>query len=269
MAQVNRPESIGDSQEPSGESIIEVADLCKSYGGIKAVDGVSFTIATGEVFGILGPNGAGKTTTVEILEGMRLPDSGTAHISGIDVRENPRAVKSMIGIQLQSTSFFDRLTLAEILQVFASIYHRRVDPLVLLRQVELQDRAKSVFKDLSGGQKQRFSVATTLVNDPLVLFLDEPTTGLDPQARRHMWDLIKEFKAQGRTVLLTTHYMEEAEELCNRVAIMDQGRIVALDSPDELIDKLLLGGFHKERAEKAANLEDVFLELTGHALRDA
>ena len=262
MAQVNR-------REPSADLIVEVADLCKSYGGIQAVDGVSFTITTGEVFGILGPNGAGKTTTVEILEGMRLPDSGIARISGIDVRENPRAVKSMIGIQLQSTAFFDRLTLAEILNVFASIYHRRVDPLVLLRQMELEDRANSTFNDLSGGQKQRFSVATTLVNDPLVLFLDEPTTGLDPQARRHMWDLIKEFKTQGRTVLLTTHYMEEAEELCDRVAIMDQGRIVALDSPDELIDKLLSGGFRKGRTEKAANLEDVFPELTGHALRDA
>ena len=262
MAQGYRP-------EPSGELIIEVVDLRKSYGRIKAVDGVSFGIATGEVFGILGPNGAGKTTTVEILEGMRQPDSGTARISGIDVQENPRAVKSMIGIQLQSTSFFDRLTLAEILQVFASIYHRRVDPLALLRQVELQDRAKSVFKDLSGGQKQRFSVATTLVNDPLVLFLDEPTTGLDPQARRHMWELIKEFQTEGRTVLLTTHYMEEAEELCDRVAIMDQGRIVALGSPDALINELLSSGFHKDRAEKAANLEDVFLELTGHGLRDA
>ncbi len=262
MAQANR-------QEASGDFIIEVTDLCKSYGGILAVDSVSFAIATGEVFGILGPNGAGKTTTVEIMEGMRLPDSGTVRISGIDVREDPRAVKSMIGIQLQSTAFFDRLTLAEILQVFASIYHRQMDPLALLRQVELQDRAKSVFNDLSGGQKQRFSVATTLVNDPLVLFLDEPTTGLDPQARRHMWDLIKEFQTQGRTVLLTTHYMEEAEELCDRVAIMDQGRIVALDSPDALINELLSSGFHKDRAEKAANLEDVFLELTGHSLRDA
>ena len=262
MPQANR-------QESNGDFIIEVSDLRKSYGGVLAVDGVSFAIATGEVFGILGPNGAGKTTTVEIMEGMRLPDSGTVRISGIDVREDPRAVKSMIGIQLQSTAFFDRLTLAEILQVFASIYHRQVDPLALLRLVELQDRAKSVFNDLSGGQKQRFSVATTLVNDPLVLFLDEPTTGLDPQARRHMWELIKEFQTEGRTVLLTTHYMEEAEELCDRVAIMDQGRIVALGSPDALINELLSSGFHKDRAEKAANLEDVFLELTGHDLRDA
>ncbi len=269
MAQVNPPHPNEHSPETHLAPIIEVVDLCKSYGSIQAVNGVSFSIATGEVFGILGPNGAGKTTTVEILEAMREPDSGIARISGIDIRENPRAVKSIIGIQLQATAFFDRLTLAEIIQVFASIYHKRVDPLALLRQVELEDRAKSMFNALSGGQKQRFSVATTLVNDPLVLFLDEPTTGLDPQARRHMWDLVKEFKSQGKTVLLTTHYMEEAEELCDRVAIMDQGEIVALDSPDKLIDELLSSGFHKERAEKAANLEDVFLELTGHDLRDA
>ena len=166
--------------------VVEVEDLYKSYGPLRAVDGVSFSIKLGEVFGILGPNGAGKTTTVEILEGMRLPDSGAARISGIDIRDNPREVKSVIGIQPQSTSFFDRLSLAEILNVFASIYHRRVDSLALLREVELQDKAKSTFKDLSGGQKQRFSIVTTLVNDPLVLFLDELTTGLDPQARRHM-----------------------------------------------------------------------------------
>ena len=249
--------------------VVEVEDLYKSYGPLRAVDGVSFSIKLGEVFGILGPNGAGKTTTVEILEGMRLPDSGAARISGMDIRDNPREVKSVIGIQLQSTSFFDRLSLAEILNVFASIYHRRVDSLALLREVELQDKAKSTFKDLSGGQKQRFSIVTTLVNDPLVLFLDEPTTGLDPQARRHMWDLIKRFKTEGRTVLLTTHYMDEAEELCDRVAIMDRGRIMALDTPQSLIDNLLARGFHKERAEKAANLEDVFLDLTGRDLRDA
>ena len=232
------------------------------------MDGISFSVKSGEVFGILGPNGAGKTTTVEILEGMRLPDNGTARVNGMDTRNNLRAIKSVIGIQLQSSAFFDRLSLGEILDVFASLYHRRVDALALLRLVELEDRAKSMFKELSGGQKQRFSIATTLVNDPLVLFLDEPTTGLDPQARRHLWELIKGFKSEGRTVLLTTHYMEEAEELCDRVAIMDQGRIVAMDTPQALIDNLLGKGFHKERAEKAANLEDVFLDLTGRALRD-
>ena len=255
-------------QETDSPNIIEVHDLRKSYGGLKAVDGVSFSVRSGEVFGILGPNGAGKTTTVEILEGMRVPDSGTAIVNGIDVQKDPRAVKAVIGIQLQSSAYFDRMSLTELLDVMGSLYHREIDAMALLEKVQLADRAKALFKELSGGQKQRFSIAATLVNDPVLLFLDEPTTGLDPQARRHMWGLIKQFKEEGRTVLLTTHYMEEAEELCDRVAIMDHGRIVALDTPDALINELLSSGFHKERVEKAANLEDVFLELTGHALRD-
>ena len=250
------------------ENIIQVHDLRKSYGDLKAVDGISFGVSAGEVFGILGPNGAGKTTTVEILEGMRAPDSGIAVVNGIDVQKNPRAVKKIIGIQLQSSAFFDRLSLVEILDVMASLYHRQIDALVLLRDVELDDRANALFKELSGGQKQRFSVASTLVNDPILLFLDEPTTGLDPQARRHMWELVQRFKSEGRTVLLTTHYMEEAEELCDRVAIMDHGKIVAMDRPTALVDSLLSRGFQKERTENLANLEDVFLDLTGRALRD-
>jgi ABC-2 type transport system ATP-binding protein len=253
---------------PLSGKIIEVDNLYKAYGALKAVDGVSFSVDTGEVFGILGPNGAGKTTTVEIMEGMRAPDRGTAIINGVDVRKDPRGVKDIIGIQLQSSAFFDRLSLAELLEMFASLYGRSIDPMELLRDVELTDRAKSKFRELSGGQKQRFSIATTLVNDPLVLFLDEPTTGLDPQARRHMWELVKRFKDEGRTVVLTTHYMEEAEELCDRVAIMDHGKIVAMDYPDALIESLLGKGFQKERVEKLANLEDVFLDLTGRALRD-
>jgi ABC-2 type transport system ATP-binding protein len=252
---------------PNGK-IIEVQDLCKSYGTFKAVDGVSFSVDSGEVFGILGPNGAGKTTTVEILEGMRPPDQGVALVNGIDVRKDPRGVKSVIGIQLQSSAFFDKLNLAEILGVFGSLYKCNVDPVDVLQQVELEDKARSQFKNLSGGQKQRFSIAAALVNNPLVLFLDEPTTGLDPQARRHMWELVKRFKDQGRTILLTTHYMEEAEELCDRVAIMDHGRIVALEQPGALIDALLERGFHKAHVEKQANLEDVFLDLTCHALRE-
>lgn len=248
--------------------IIQVQDLHKSYGSLKAVDGISFSVEAGEVFGILGPNGAGKTTTVEILEGMRAPDSGLAVVNGIDVQKDPRAVKKIIGIQLQSSAFFDRLNLAEILDVMGSLYHRKIDPLALLREVELDDRADALFKELSGGQKQRFSVASTLVNDPILLFLDEPTTGLDPQARRHMWALVQRFKSEGRTVLLTTHYMEEAEELCDRVAIMDHGKIVAMDRPAALVDSLLSKGFQKERTEKLANLEDVFLDLTGRGLRD-
>lgn len=250
------------------ENIIQVQDLRKSYGDLKAVDGISFGVSAGEVFGILGPNGAGKTTTVEILEGMRAPDSGIAVVNGIDVQKDPRAVKKIIGIQLQSSAFFDRLSLVEILDVMASLYHRQIDALVLLRDVELDDRADALFKELSGGQKQRFSVASTLVNDPILLFLDEPTTGLDPQARRHMWELVLRFKSEGRTVLLTTHYMEEAEELCDRVAIMDHGKIVAMDRPAALVDSLLSRGFQKERTENLANLEDVFLDLTGRALRD-
>ena len=250
------------------ENIIQVHDLRKSYGDLKAVDGISFGVSAGEVFGILGPNGAGKTTTVEILEGMRAPDSGIAVVNGIDVQKDPRAVKEIIGIQLQSSAFFDRLSLVEILDVMASLYHRQIDALVLLRDVELDDRSDALFKELSGGQKQRFSVASTLVNDPILLFLDEPTTGLDPQARRHMWELVQRFKSEGRTVLLTTHYMEEAEELCDRVAIMDHGKIVAMDRPAALVDSLLSRGFQKERTENLANLEDVFLDLTGRALRD-
>ena len=250
------------------ENIIQVHDLRKSYGDLKAVDGISFGVSAGEVFGILGPNGAGKTTTVEILEGMRAPDSGIAVVNGIDVQKDPRAGKEIIGIQLQSSAFFDRLSLVEILDVMASLYHRQIDALVLLRDVELDDRSDALFKELSGGQKQRFSVASTLVNDPILLFLDEPTTGLDPQARRHMWELVQRFKSEGRTVLLTTHYMEEAEELCDRVAIMDHGKIVAMDRPAALVDSLLSRGFQKERMENLANLEDVFLDLTGRALRD-
>ena len=250
------------------ENIIQVHDLRKSYGDLKAVDGISFGVRAGEVFGILGPNGAGKTTTVEILEGMRAPDSGIAVVNGIDVQKDPRAGKKIIGIQLQSSAFFDRLSLVEILDVMASLYHRQIDALELLRDVELDDRADALFKELSGGQKQRFSVASTLVNDPILLFLDEPTTGLDPQARRHMWELVQRFKSEGRTVLLTTHYMEEAEALCDRVAIMDHGKIVAMDRPAALGDSLLSRGFQKERTENLANLEDVFLDLTGRALRD-
>lgn len=249
-------------------NIIQVEGLRKSYGDLKAVDGLSFAVGAGEVFGILGPNGAGKTTTVEILEGMREPDSGTALVNGIDVQKYPREVKKVVGIQLQSSAFFDRLNLAEILDVMASIYRRQINAMELLGTVELADRAKSLFRDLSGGQKQRFSVASTLVNDPVLLFLDEPTTGLDPQARRHMWELIQRFKSEGRTVLLTTHYMEEAAELCDRVAIMDHGKIVAIDRPAALVDNLISRGFEKERVESLANLEDVFLDITGRALQD-
>jgi ABC-2 type transport system ATP-binding protein len=253
---------------PPGTPIIVARDLRKRYGTLQAVDGVSFEVSEGEVFGILGPNGAGKTTTLEMIEGMRPIDSGTAIVDGIDVSADPRGVKARIGIQLQASSFFDELNLVELLKLFGHLYDRDVDAMRLLADVELTEKARSQVRTLSGGQKQRFSIASALVNDPRVLFLDEPTTGLDPQARRHLWGLVRTISERGHTVVLTTHYMEEAEELCARVAIMDRGRIVALDSPQRLVDGLIGRGFTKARVERLANLEDVFLDMTGHELRE-
>ena len=251
-----------------GVAIVVVRDLRKRYGTLQAVDGVSFEIAEGEVFGILGPNGAGKTTTLEMIEGMRTIDSGSAIVDGIDVQQDPRGVKARIGIQLQASSFFDELNLIELLELFGRLYDRQVDAAALLADVELTEKARSQVRTLSGGQKQRFSIAAALVNEPRVLFLDEPTTGLDPQARHHLWGLVRQIRERGHTVVLTTHYMEEAEELCDRVAIMDGGKIVALDAPDRLVDGLIGRGFTKARVERLANLEDVFLDLTGHDLRE-
>ena len=253
---------------PTGAPIVVAKDLRKRYGSLQAVDGVSFEIAEGEVFGILGPNGAGKTTTLEMIEGMRPIDSGSAIVDGIDVQQDPRGVKARIGIQLQASSFFDELNLVELLELFGHLYDRQVDAAALLADVELSEKARSQVRTLSGGQKQRFSIASALVNEPRVLFLDEPTTGLDPQARRHLWGLVQQIRDRGHTVVLTTHYMEEAEELCDRVAIMDRGKIVALDTPDKLVDALIGRGFKKARVERLANLEDVFLDLTGHDLRE-
>ncbi|NQW16752.1 MAG: ATP-binding cassette domain-containing protein [Chloroflexi bacterium] len=250
------------------DDVIRVENLVKRYDDLKAVNGVSFEVHRGEIFGILGPNGAGKTTTVEILEGMRVADSGTAMINGIDVSRDPRAVKSIIGVQLQSVQFFDQLKLHELVSLFGSLYSRKVNARELLARVDLTEKSDSLYKTLSGGQKQRLSVAVALVNDPVVLFLDEPTTGLDPQARRHMWELISSIRDGGATIVLTTHYMEEAEELCDRVAIMDSGEIVRLGSPSELIEELLATGFSKSRTVHPADLEDVFIHLTGHGLRE-
>ena len=253
--------------DPNGPVLV-ATDLRKRYGSLQAVDGVSFEVAGGEVFGILGPNGAGKTTTLEMIEGMRTIDSGSAVVAGVDVKKDPRGVKARIGIQLQASSFFDELNLIELLELFGQLYGARPDPMALLAEVELTEKARSQVRTLSGGQKQRFSIASALVNDPAILFLDEPTTGLDPQARRHLWGVVRELASRGHTIVLTTHYMEEAEELCDRVAIMDGGHIIALDTPQALIDSLLSRGFHKERAERLANLEDVFIDLTGHDLRE-
>ncbi|MGH2568946.1 MAG: ABC transporter ATP-binding protein [Bacteroidota bacterium] len=248
--------------------VLEVHNLTKRYGTLVAVDGVTFSVKRGEVFGILGPNGAGKTTTFEMIETLRPVDSGRILLDGIDVTQEPQKVKRIIGVQLQSSAFFDKLTLTELLKLFGQLYGRHVDPLALLDDVELKDKATSYLARLSGGQKQRFSIAAALVNDPVILFLDEPTTGLDPQARRHLWGVIRRIRSEGKTIVLTTHYMDEAEELCERVAIMDNGKIIANAPPQELVTQLVGKGFKKDRVEQLANLEDVFLDMTGHSLRD-
>jgi ABC-2 type transport system ATP-binding protein len=303
-------------------NIIEVSNLTKKYGNFTAVDGISFAVAEGETFGILGPNGAGKTTTLEMIEGLKTITSGKVTLAGHDVETETDAVKSLIGVQLQATSFFDGLNLLELIDTFAAIYGREVDAMQILAEVELTEKATNRVKELSGGQKQRLSIAIALVNDPKVLFLDEPTTGLDPQARRHLWDLITKIKKNGKTIMLTTHYMDEAEVLCDRIAVMDHAKIVTLDTTRNLLtntdvnptiefqtnktiseDKLrALPGAISSSVENAthyvatsspqatldalftlarneqfaieqlllhrATLEDVFLKLTGHGLRD-
>jgi len=217
------------------EAVVQVRNLEKRYGPVTAVGGVSFDVVRGEIFGILGPNGAGKTTTLEMIEGLRRPDGGAAVVDGIDVGKNPRGVRGRIGVQLQEAGFFDRLSVEETLRLFGSFHRRRAPVDGLIERLQLTEKRRSWAGTLSGGQRQRLSIAVALVNDPLIIFLDEPTTGLDPQARRNLWDVIAGFRREGRTVILTTHYMEEAERLCDRVAIMDHGRIVALDSPRALI----------------------------------
>jgi ABC-2 type transport system ATP-binding protein len=249
-------------------SIVSVRGLRKRYGDIQAVADVTFDVQQGEIFALLGPNGAGKTTTVEILEGLRRADSGSASVAGVDVTADPAGVKERIGVQLQQSAFPDHFQARELVDLFALFYGRRADAMALLRAVGLEDRARQRAEKLSGGQRQRLSIAVAMVNDPQVLFLDEPTTGLDPQARRNLWDLIRDIRKRGTTVFLTTHYLEEAEILCDRVAIMDAGKIIALDSPRALIAALLSRGFSKPVIQQQANLEDVFLDLTGHALRD-
>jgi ABC-2 type transport system ATP-binding protein len=249
-------------------SVLAVQNLVKKYGDLVAVNGISFCVDRQEIFGILGPNGAGKTTTLECIETLRPFEAGDVLLDGIDVRRNPQEVKRRIGVQLQSSSFFDKLTLAELLSLFGELYGRKVDTARLLDEVELLEKARSRVVELSGGQKQRFSIAAAMVNDPIVLFLDEPTTGLDPQARRHLWGVVKRIRSEGKTIVLTTHYMDEAEELCDRVAIMDQGKIVALDPPQALVQRLLSEGFKSKRVQHPASLEDVFLNLTGHSLRE-
>ena len=248
--------------------IIEVKNLLKKYDKLVAVAGISFEVYEGEIFGLLGPNGAGKTTTLEIMETLRDETDGDVTIDGYSINKDPDKIKKIIGVQLQQAGFYPNLTLVEILKLFAGLYNVNIEPIQILRKVGLVDKAKARYDKLSGGQKQRFSIATTLINTPAIVFLDEPTTGLDPQARRNLWELIREVREAGTTVMLTTHYMDEAEELCDRVGIIDQGKIIAISSPDELIDDLVKRGFKRQKRTKDATLEDVFLDLTGKELRD-
>jgi ABC-2 type transport system ATP-binding protein len=301
---------------------IRVRGLVKRYGEIRAVDGIDFDVAAGEVFGLLGPNGAGKTTTVEILEGLRTPDGGEASVLGVDVARGADALKPRIGVSLQTAALYPKLTVVELIDLFRSFYDHSRPTDELIAALELGERRNAQTRELSGGQRQRLAVALALVNEPELVFLDEPTTGLDPAARRSLWDLVRGLKAAGRTILLTTHYMEEAEILCDRLAIMDHGRILEMGSVDELIskrfqdravrfdrvdslgdtdlaalpavtsvkhdeDEVLLytsdvaatiGAFlamtesrgvePRNLGVRRATLEDVFLDLTGRALRD-
>ena len=250
------------------EAIITVKDLVKNYGDFKAVKGISFDVVEGEIFGLLGPNGAGKSTTLEIIETLRPKTSGVVTVGGFNLDKEPDSIKSIIGVQLQASGYYPGLNLLQLIELFSGLYNQDVNGMELLRSVNLEDKAKAQFKNLSGGQKQRFSVATTLINQPKVIFLDEPTTGLDPQARRNLWELIKSINQRGTTIIITTHYMDEAEYLCNRIAIIDSGEIVALDTPDKLIDDLVETGFERPKQVKSANLEDVFIQLTGKSLRE-
>jgi ABC-2 type transport system ATP-binding protein len=250
------------------KAIVKVNDLHKSYDKQEVVRGISFEVQKGEIFGILGPNGAGKTTTLEMMEALRPIDKGSVLINGVDVAKSSQKVKYMIGVQLQSTAFMDKVKLTELLEQQAAAYGEKVNPMEFLKDVNLTEKANSYIENLSGGQRQRFSIAAALVHQPKVFFMDEPTTGLDPQARRNLWDLVKRVSGKGITIILTTHYMEEAELLCDRVAIMDSGKIIALDSPKKLVKNLLGKGFRKKQPVEQANLEDVFINLTGKDLRE-
>ena len=215
--------------------VVEVENLRKAYGPIKAVDGISFQVEAGETFGMLGPNGAGKTTTVEIIEGLRVADTGKVSVLGMDVSRVPGKIKERIGVQLQAPSLLPLVTVQELLELFGNFYKKRLSSTDALKLLALEESRKVLVKNLSGGQQQRLSVALALINDPDIAFLDEPTTGLDPQARRSLWSVIENMRTQGKTVFLTTHYMEEAEHLCDRVAIVDHGQIIATGSPRTLI----------------------------------
>src|SRR3972149_5986937 len=257
------PFSLFDMSNKSKKAAVKVQDLVKKYEDLTAVDNISFEVYEGEIFGILGPNGAGKPTTLEIAETLRKPTSGQIEVDGLDILKNTWEVKSRIGVQLQAAGFYPDLTLVELLKMFGGLYQVEVDPIAVLKRFALEDKKNAFWQKLSGGQKQRFSIATTLIHNPKIIFLDEPTTGLDPQARVNLWDEIRKIHKEGRTLVLTTHYMQEAEILCDRVAIMDGGKIIKTGSPRGLIEELLASGFRKEQEVQKANLEDVFLTLTG------
>jgi ABC-2 type transport system ATP-binding protein len=250
------------------KKIISVKNLVKNYGSFQAVKGISFDVFEHEIFGMLGPNGAGKSTTLEIIETLRDKTRGEVIVDGRDLDKEPGEIKKIIGVQLQTSGYYPGLNLLDLIELFCGLYNKNMNPMELLEMVNLTEKAKAQFKQLSGGQKQRFSVATTLINDPKIIFLDEPTTGLDPQARRSLWELVKNIRERGTTVIMTTHYMDEAEYLCDRVAVIDAGKIIALNSPDQMIDQLVASGFERPREVKKANLEDVFIHLTGRSLRE-
>jgi ABC-2 type transport system ATP-binding protein len=248
--------------------IIEVKNLVKLYGNFIAVDNLNFFVRKGEIFGILGPNGAGKTTTMEIMETVISKTAGEVRIDGLDVDVYPFEIKKRIGVQLQSNGFFNELNLIELIELYSDIYNVDIDPIKVLDSISLVDKAKNTIEQLSKGQQQRFSLAISIISNPKIVFLDEPTTGLDPQARRVIWQLIRELKNQGTTIVLTTHYMEEAETLCDRLAVMDSGKILEINTVKGFIEKLLLKGFKREVTKYSATLEDVFIDLTGKTLRD-
>ena len=238
VQQIQITPQIGNADPVSADTMVEARALVKRYSGKTVVNALSFSVRRGEIFGVLGPNGAGKSTTLEMIEGIRTPDAGTALVGGLDVRKQKRAVQRIIGVQLQTTTLFPELTVRETIGFFGAIYPKALESSRLLEMVRLEEKAKAYPQDLSGGQRQRLALALALVNDPQVVFLDEPTAGLDPQSRRLLWDTVLALREQSKTILLTTHYMDEAQTLCDRIAIVNEGEIIALDSAAGLIGRL-------------------------------
>lgn len=249
------------------QSIISIQNLVKKYQNFTAVNSIEFEVIEGEIFGLLGPNGAGKTTTLEIIETLREKSSGTVIIDGLNIDTDSDKIKQIIGVQLQHSGYYLNLNLKENIELFAGLYNvKNYNALELLKMVDLEEHAHKKYKQLSGGQQQRFSLAILLINDPKIIFLDEPSTGLDPHARRNIWNIILELKKKGKTIVLTTHYMDEAELLCDRIAIMNRGEIITIGTPEDLVQKILDEGFESQKIIKKANLEDVFLHYTGTEL---